>query len=105
MKTYDLMLPFTRERVTLTKSTYVNNQTRLEFTSIEDYCPVATITIGIQDKLPKYCIAVKNYSENIGMVDELVRLGIVESNPVMFTKGHNPVYKLTNETITDLNMA
>ena len=104
MKTYNLMLPFARESATLAKSKYPNNQIRLEFISTEDYCPVATITIGVQDKLPKYCIAVKNYSENIGMADELVRLGIIEPKPVMFTKEHNPVYKLTNETIIELNM-
>jgi hypothetical protein len=44
----------------------------------EDGCPVATATISPTSPLPEGHVAVKNWSENAGMLEALIAAGIVE---------------------------
>ncbi len=56
---------------------YANNgNTYLQLTDKEDGLPVAICTVNIE-KLPANEVYIKNYGENEGMVDCLLRHGII----------------------------
>ena len=39
--------------------------------------PAMDVTVNLGDAVPAGCIAVKNHSENSGLLDELLRIGLV----------------------------
>jgi len=59
------------------KSEYKNGGTALQLTDAEDGMPFATATIWVEG-LSENEVAIKNYSENLGMLTFLVTNGIVE---------------------------
>ena len=59
---------------------------------------IAIATVNTGDKLPDDRICVKNYSENDGMDDFLLKLGIIEGEPVtsiLLPHATVPVYMLS----------
>lgn len=64
------------------KMEYGNGRTALQLVDKDDYAPVATASVNLpQEPLAKDEIAIKDYSENKGMLDALVKGGIV-SEPI-----------------------
>ena len=60
--------------------------------------PIAKATVNIEHPIPPHCIAVKDYSENDGMVEALVAAGVIESEQVAVHQvGHVvvPIHRLT----------
>lgn len=59
----------------------VNDRFALQlFSEIGELIAVATVNLPDYD-LPDGCVAVKNYSENEGMWEALVKAGIIEAEP------------------------
>lgn len=63
---------------------YLFGGSRIELVDAEDGSPVATATSNL-DGLTRGCVAIKDYSENEGMLKVLVDAGIV-SEPIEFRK-------------------
>lgn len=69
-----------------------------------DVGPVTTVTVNPGYTINDDCIAIKNYSENTGMVDWLISKDLIESNPVMITRSgfvEIPVHKLTEKGMSE----
>lgn len=61
--------------------------------------PITKVTVNPNVKLEDDYIAIKDYSENEGMVEFLVSMGIIVENPVMTIPSgfvFIPVHRLTN---------
>ncbi len=56
---------------------YANGQRALQLIDIDDGMPLAMATVAIDHWVPDDCIAVKNYSENEGMVNALHNAGVI----------------------------
>lgn len=71
----------------------------LRLVDATDGIPVASATTNHEDIiLPDTHVCIKNYSENIGMVEALQAAGIIGPNPVFELHGQfteYPVYQLT----------
>ena len=84
--------------VTLTK--YRDGNKALVLTDIEDGLPIANASVNLPDhNIPKGYIAIKNYSENEGILSTLVKAGIVDF-PTSYVKNgfvEIPVCKLNIE--------
>jgi len=64
----------------------------------EEGDPIVRVTVNPGVPVPEDCIAVKNYSENEGMDNLLISLGIIEDTPVARIPSgfvEIPVYRLT----------
>ena len=67
--TYDL---------SVSKRKHPNGQVRIDLVDTTDGCPYATATVSIQDAFYEQDeVFVKNYSENIGVLDFLIENNIV----------------------------
>jgi hypothetical protein len=69
----------------------------------EDGFPFATASVNLID-LPQNQVAIKDWSENEGMVDALIEAGIIEEEPIRFlTSGFvmAPVHVLTDKAIKE----
>jgi hypothetical protein len=64
-------------QVTVSKAEYRNGGTAIQLNDAEDGFPFATATTWIEG-LAENEVAVKDYSENVGMLDFLVKNGIVQ---------------------------
>jgi hypothetical protein len=64
-------------QVNVSKAEYKNGGTAIQLTDAEDGMPFATATIWVEG-LDENEVAIKNYSENTGMLTFLVTNGIVE---------------------------
>jgi len=65
---------------------YGNDRTALILTDVEDGSPVATATINIPEfPLAKEYVIIKDYSENEGMLDALMKAGVV-GKPTRFVQ-------------------
>ena len=76
---------------------YVGNK-NLAITIFDNEGPVAHCTINTPVKLTDDRIAVKNYSENTGMDNFLIDMGIIEKEPIDHIESNwvnIPVHKLT----------
>lgn len=61
--------------------------------------PICRVTVHPGIKVPEDCIAIKNYSENEGVVDWMKSMGFIEDAPVRIIKTgwvEIPVYKMTD---------
>lgn len=99
MKTIKHKSPFGGEyELSLGFGKYANGQTRIQLFDKEDGLPYATATVAIEDGLLKEGeVAIKDYSENEGVLDSLVEAGIVD-HPHAFIQSSYvkiPVCKLT----------
>ena len=57
---------------------YTNGQTRIQLYDLEDGLPYCTATISVEQKLSEGEVAIKNYSENVGILQSLVSAGVIE---------------------------
>lgn len=77
---------------------YENNNLCLSLFNYE-LGPITKITVNTDIKLPDDRIAIKDYSENAGMVDWLVKNNLIEKEPIRhILQGYVeiPVHKLTD---------
>jgi hypothetical protein len=66
------------------KRKYSNGRLALEFLDTEDGCPIVMATVNLPDAvIAKDEVAIKNYSENDGILQELIEQGVV-SAPIRF---------------------
>ena len=56
---------------------YPNGQTSIQLNDEEDGLPYCRATISVQNKLEDGEVAIKNYSENEGILESLISAGIV----------------------------
>lgn len=76
---------------------YANGNLGIEIWSDEEG-PITKVTVNPDIKIPTDRIAIKNYSENEGMVDFLVEEDLIEPDPVQIIESGFvtiPVHKLT----------
>lgn len=66
----------TKHVLYLQKNKYSTGNTRLNLIDAVDHFPYATCTINIQG-LASDEVAIKNYSENLGVLDLLIENGVV----------------------------
>jgi hypothetical protein len=58
---------------------YQNGQVAIQLVDMEDGCPYATASVCVEDNLLKEGeVAIKNYSENAGILESLIESGIVD---------------------------
>ena len=57
--------------------TYPNGNKGIRLIDTDDFCPLTTATINQNMVLDNDCVAIKNYSENEGIVEVLVEAGIL----------------------------
>lgn len=66
---------------------YYNGRTRIRLVDASDGEDVATATVNLPDlEIPAGFVAVKDYSENEGMLEALVKAGVV-GEPATFAQG------------------
>jgi len=58
---------------------YGNGQTSIRLIDAEDGMPYATATVSVQETLASNEVAIKNYSENTGILESLIAADIVEN--------------------------
>jgi hypothetical protein len=63
---------------------YANGQTSIQLIDIDDGFPYAVATVAVDCELKENEVAIKNYSENEGILKNLVNNDIIE-NPHRFT--------------------
>ena len=64
--------------VYLQSRNYTSGNVRIDLIDARDHCPYMSVTVNI-DGLDENEVAIKNYSENEGILDVLVDEGIVKS--------------------------
>ena len=70
--------------------------------------PYGMATINTEVVLPSHHVAIKNYSENEGMVDALLASGVISGEPALYIASGFatiPVYELSAEFIREMNLA
>lgn len=72
--------------LTLQKTTYKNGGTALQLMDAEDGFPYAMATVWIEG-LAEDEVAIKNYSENEGILETLIDAGIVEKPHRLVSSG------------------
>jgi hypothetical protein len=76
---------------------YTNGQTKLQLFDMEDGFPYCTATIALEDvTLQEDEVAIKNYSENEGILQSLIKADIIEAPHTFIHSGYVkiPVCKL-----------
>lgn len=63
---------------------YANGQTAIQLYDMEDGCPYAVASVAIDTELSHNEVAIKDYSENEGILQTLIKNNIVET-PHRFT--------------------
>ena len=91
--------PFGGEyKLSLSFGKYKNGQTAIQLLDTSDGLPYATASVCVEDHLLKEDeVAIKDYSENQGIMDSLVEAGIIEYPHafIQFNYVKIPVCKLT----------
>lgn len=57
---------------------YLNGRTAIQLISVEDYSPYCDVTVNVDVPLEENEVAIKDYSENEGMLDFLIANKVVE---------------------------
>ncbi len=75
---------------------YSNGNTRINLIDAIDHCPYATCTINMNE-IESGEVAIKNYSENVGILELLIENKIIEKPHRLVNQGHViiPICKLT----------
>lgn len=100
METFDLIINgFEYKNCSIIGANYTNPRNKALKIMHQDGL-IAVASVNVDEELEDDCIAIKNWSENIGMDDELKRIGIIEDCilkyiPSGFVK--IPVYYLTDK--------
>lgn len=107
MKTFDLKLgETTYPNCSFTVGTYRYGGGRyihIVQNTCEGQEDIADVTANISTPMPKGCIAVKDYSENTGMLREMQRLGVVTEVLAFCPSGYVslPVCKYDEEVLNE----
>jgi hypothetical protein len=64
-------------RLIVNVSKYKNGQSAIQLYDAEDGLPYAKATVSVQEQLEDGEVAIKNYSENSGILESLVSAGVV----------------------------
>jgi hypothetical protein len=79
--------PYGEYEIDIKMSKYTNGQHRMDFIDIEDGFPVLVASVSIQENISSDEIAIKDYSENEGVLKFLMEKGIVSSPLKYFNSG------------------
>ena len=88
-------------KLSLSFAKYQNGQTAIKMFDTADGFPYATATVCVEDNLLKEDeVAIKNYSENAGILEALIDGGIVDYPHAFIQSEHVkiPVCKLLSKT-------
>lgn len=99
MKTINHKSPFGEFELNLQFAKYGNGQTAIQLIDAIDGMPFATATVCVEDDLLKENeVAIKDYSENAGILDTLIDAEIVEYPHAFIQSGFVkiPICKLKN---------
>ncbi len=98
MKTINHKSPFGEYELGLQFAKYGNGQTAIKLIDVTDGMPFATATVAVDDQLLEDEVAIKDYSENQGILDSLMNAGIIEPPHEFIQSGFVtiPVCKLKN---------
>ncbi len=80
---------------------YGNGQTAIKLIDTEDGMPYATATVCVEDNLLKEDeVAIKDYSENAGILDSLIEANIIDHPHAFIQSGFVkiPICKLITKT-------
>jgi len=78
---------------------YGNGNLALQVVS-EEEGPICVCTVNPGERVHNGCIAIKDFSENEGMVDTLLEMGIIQGKPLYTIPSgwvKIPVYELTDK--------
>lgn len=92
-----MKLNYKNFQVTVKKSTYFNNNLRVDLIDVEDGLTVATVSVNVKHvPLEKDQIIVKDYSENEGMADWLLENKVAEKTDTHVFVGSSkcPIFKI-----------
>ena len=92
-------------RLSLQFRTYKNGQTEIRLWDLSDGMPYATATVCVEDNLLKEDeVAIKDYSENAGILDALIEGDIVEHPHAFIQSGFVkiPICKLKTSPLTNV---
>lgn len=78
-KQFTLKTKYLDQAVEIYPATYANGQLALELLDPETGERVVMATVAVGNKLPSGCVAIKNYSENEGMLEALIAAGLVKA--------------------------
>ncbi len=83
---------------------YFNGNISIRLLDKNDGCPVATATMSPDFKLEEAQVAIKNYGENIGMVDALKEANIITNFVKKIDCGFESldVYTLSDEALKNM---
>ena len=87
-------------RLSVQMSKYGNGQNAIKLFDMADGFPYATASICVSDSLLKEDeIAIKDYSENAGILDSLINAGVIEEPHAYIQSGHVmvPICKLISK--------
>lgn len=90
--------PYGDYQLKLQFAKYINGQTSIKLIDVEDGMPFATATISVNDQLLEDEVAIKNYSENEGILQSLIDADVIEKPHEFIQSGFVtiPVCKLKN---------
>ncbi len=83
----------------LTFAKYTNGQTVIKLVDMEDGMPFATATVAVENHLLKEDeVAIKDYSENAGILDSLIEADVIEHPHAFIHSGFVkiPICKLSH---------
>jgi hypothetical protein len=82
----DVVIQFKKYKCRIEKMKYSNGRIALKLTDVNDGSPVAVASVNLVDEdLANNEIAIKNHSENEGMLDVLVKANLV-SKPIRYVQ-------------------
>jgi hypothetical protein len=79
--------PYGEYEIDIKMSKYSNGQHRMEFIDKEDGFPVLVASVAIDESIGSDQIAIKDYSENEGVLKFLMEEGIISSPLKYFNSG------------------
>jgi hypothetical protein len=81
---------------------YANGQTRIQLYDKTDGMPYATATVAVDYELGETEVAIKNYSENEGILESLIEAGVIGHPRTFIQSGYVkiPVCKLKTSPTT-----
>jgi hypothetical protein len=75
--------PYGEYQLSLSFAKYANGQTAIKLFDMSDGLPFAVATVSVDDQLLEDEVAIKDYSENEGILDSLIEAGVID-NPHEF---------------------
>jgi hypothetical protein len=79
--------PYGEYKLSMSISKYTNGQTAIKLFDMADGMPFATATVAIDDQLLEGEVAIKDYSENEGILDSLIEAGVIDHPHALYQSG------------------